>query len=196
MLLWIGLLMMVINFSTGAAVPLFLPYIIQHIGSTEFMYGLFTSLFSFGMMAWSLVTGMFKQPKNLRIVMLGSLSANGFLMVSLALITNIWTALCVALFQGIFAMIFTIIKTTFYQQRVPAPIRGRVFAVRTLLAQTGIPLGAVFGGFIAEGYGFTILFITLGGIILIATTMTWFSEIYHQLNVPKDDTKMKNEISA
>ncbi|WP_026688431.1 MFS transporter [Alteribacter aurantiacus] len=189
-LLWIGLLMTVINFSTGAAVPLFLPYIIDHIGGTEFMFGLFTSLFSLGMMAGSLVTGVFKQPANLRVVMLGSLTINGFLMIVLGVVTSIWVALAVSLFQGVFAMIFTINNTTFYQQRVPPHLRGRVFAVRTLLAQSGIPLGAVFGGFVAEGYGFTILFLTLGGFILIATAVAWMVPIFYQLNQPLEEESL------
>lgn len=186
-LFWIGILMMVINFSTGAAQPMFLPYVLEHLNGTELQYGLFMSLFSCGMVFGSFVTGMFKTPKNLRFVMLGSLSLGGVLLLLLGIVTNIWLALVISMLQGIFAVIFTINNTTFYQKRVPEKIRGRVFTVRALLAQSGIPLGAGLGGVLAEIYNFTVVFVALGGIIIVATTIAWKSKIYYQLNVPLEE---------
>ncbi|WP_096190098.1 MFS transporter [Evansella halocellulosilytica] len=186
-LFWIGILMMTINFSTGAAQPMYLPYIIEHLHGSEFQYGLFMSLFSVGMVVGSFVTGAFKTPKNLRAVMLGSLTLSGLLMMTLGLTTSIWIAIGVAMMQGVFAMTFTINNTTFYQRRVPENIRGRVFAVRTLLAQSGIPLGAGLGGLLAEAYSFTILFLVLGGLILLSTLFAWSHKIFYQLNESYDE---------
>ncbi|MBU9710939.1 MFS transporter [Evansella tamaricis] len=183
-LFWIGILMMIINFSSGAAQPMFLPYVLEHLQGTEFQYGLFMSLFSCGMVFGSLITGFFKQPKNLRFVMLGSLTLGGVCLVFLGLVTNIWVALVISMAQGIFAVMFTINNTTFYQKRVPEKIRGRVFTVRALLAQSGIPIGAGLGGVLAEVYSFSFLFVTLGGLTILATVIAWSSKIFYQLNVP------------
>ena len=183
-LFWIGILMMIINFSSGAATPMFLPYVLEHLRGTEFQYGLFMSLFSLGMVFGSFITGFMKQPKNLRFIMLGSLTLGGVMLILLGLVTNIWLALLVAMGQGIFAVIFTINNTTFYQKRVPENIRGRVFTVRALLAQSGIPLGAGLGGVLAEVYSFTVLFVALGILTVVATLIAWRSKVFYELNVP------------
>ncbi|WP_152550223.1 MFS transporter [Geomicrobium sp. JCM 19039] len=87
------------------------------------------------------------------------------------------------------AMLFTINNTTFYQKRVPEHLRGRVFAVRTILAQAGIPLGAGVGGLLAEAYNFTVLFIILGGLILLSTILAWSHKIFYELNKEHTMTK-------
>ncbi|MDG5788941.1 MFS transporter [Evansella sp. AB-P1] len=195
-LFWIGILMMTINFSSGAAQPLFLPYVLEHLHGTEFQYGLFMSLFSCGMVFGSFITGSFKQPKNLRFVMLGSLSLGGLMLVLLGIVTNIWLALVVSMLQGLFAVMFTINNTTFYQKRVPENIRGRVFTVRALLAQSGIPLGAGLGGVLAETYSFTILFVALGGLTIFATFIAWNSKIFYQLNIPLEEKVDPKQITT
>ncbi|MFB4160238.1 MFS transporter [Geomicrobium sp. JSM 1781026] len=188
-LFWIGILMLTINFSTGAAQPMFLPYILEHIGGTELHYGIFMSLFSIGMMLGSVTAGIWQSPKNLRVVMLGSLTCSGVAMATLAFTTTIWVAWVVSAVQGFIAMLFTINNTTFYQKRVPEHLRGRVFAVRTILAQAGIPLGAGVGGLLAEAYNFTVLFIILGGLILLSTILAWSHKIFYELN--KEHTMAK-----
>lgn len=195
-LFWIGILMMIINFSTGAAQPMFLPFVIEHLRGTEFQYGLFMSLFSLGMVFGSFITGFFRQPKNLRFVMLGSLTMGGVLFILLGLTTNVWLALFFSMCQGVFAIVFTINNTTFYQKRVPENIRGRVFTVRALLAQSGIPLGAGLGGVFAEIYSFTLLFTGLGTVIVIATLIAWNSRIFYQLNVPIGDRAVVGDPGA
>ncbi|SDZ64299.1 Predicted arabinose efflux permease, MFS family [Evansella caseinilytica] len=192
-LFWIGILMLTVNFSTGAVQPMFLPYVLEHLNGTEFQYGLFMSLFSCGMVLGSFITGYFKQPKNLRFVMLGSLTMSGFALVLLGIITNIWIAITTSMLQGIFAVIFTINNTTFYQKRVPEHIRGRVFTVRALLAQSGIPIGAGLGGVLTQMYNFTFVFTLFGGVIIVATIVAWRAKIFHQLNMPPVEVKALQE---
>ncbi|MED4079593.1 MFS transporter [Halalkalibacterium halodurans] len=178
----VGLLMMMINFSSGAALPMFLPYVLEHLHGTEFQYGLFMSVYSLGMILGSFLCGLYPPPKNLRRVMLGCLTVSSFLMMALGFITSIWIAIGIATMQGFFAMAFTINNTTFYQRRVPEHLRGRVFTVRALLAQSAIPLGAGVGGLLAEAYRFQVLFLILGGLMLVSTLLAWRMNVFYQLN--------------
>jgi MFS family permease len=181
-LFWVGVMMMIINFSSGAAQPMFLPYITDDLGGTAFQYGLFTSAFSLGMFAGSLLTGTLKEPKNRKFVMLGSLFMNGLLFLGLAWTPIYWLVIIVVFAQGLFAIIFNINNTTLYQQRVPEHLRGRVFSVRILLAQAGIPFGAAIGGAIAESFSISILFTVLGCLIALTTIVCWLNPMFNKLN--------------
>lgn len=181
-LFWIGIMMMIINFSSGAAQPMFLPYITDELGGTAFQYGLFTSAFSLGMVFGSFLMGLLKEPKNRKKVMLGSLFMNGLFLVGLAWTPYYWLALVFSFGQGLFAIIFNINNTTLYQRRVPEHLRGRVFSVRILLAQAGIPFGAALGGLFAEAFSIPLLFAVLGVIIILTNLTCWLHPIFEKLN--------------
>lgn len=189
-LFWVGVMMMFINFSSGAAQPMFLPYITDELGGTAFQYGLFTSAFSLGMVGGSLVTGTLKEPKNRKRVMLGSLFMNGLFLLGLAWTPYYWLAVVFSFGQGLFAFIFNINNTTLYQQRVPDHLRGRVFSVRILLAQAGIPFGAALGGVFAEVFSIPLLFAVLGMLTIITNLICWMHPIFEKLN---DQTIVKTE---
>ncbi|WP_019155247.1 MFS transporter [Robertmurraya massiliosenegalensis] len=189
-LFWVGVMMMFINFSSGAAQPMFLPYITDELGGTAFQYGLFTSAFSLGMVGGSLVTGTLKEPKNRKRVMLGSLFMNGLFLLGLAWTPYYWVAVVFSFGQGLFAFIFNINNTTLYQQRVPDHLRGRVFSVRILLAQAGIPFGAALGGVFAEVFSIPLLFAVLGMLTIITNLICWMHPIFEKLN---DQTIVKTE---
>lgn len=181
-LFWVGIVLMVNNFSFGAAQPMFLPFVMEYLKGDALQYGLFTSSFSMGMLAGSLITGLTREPLNRRRVMLGSLFASGLLLSSLGWITTFPPAMSAVIAMGFFAMIFTINNTTFYQRRVPRELRGRVFSIRILLAQAGAPLGAALGSVAAEFWGLTVLFTGLGALSALTTLAAWRSPIFHHLN--------------
>ncbi|HEY4553230.1 MAG TPA: MFS transporter [Bacillaceae bacterium] len=181
-LFWVGMMMLLINFSSGAAQPMFLPYITDELGGTAFQYGLFTSAFSLGMVAGTTLTGTLKEPENRKGVMLGSLFMNGVLFLCLAWTPYYWLALVISFAQGAFAITFNINNTTLYQRRVPEHLRGRVFSVRVLMAQAGVPFGAALGGVFAEYFSIPILFAVLGCMIALTTLVCWFHPIFEKLN--------------
>ncbi|SES37356.1 MFS transporter [Salisediminibacterium halotolerans] len=181
-LFWIGMLLLITNFGSGALQPLLLPFVLDYLDGSEFQYGLLMSSFSAGMVVASAITGTIDRPKNLRRVMLGSLTVSSVMILLLGWSPVFWVAAIITIINGMAAMIFTINNTTFYQERVPEHVRGRVFAVRTLMAQGGIPLGAGIGGVIAEGTGIPLLFSLIGLITLIALIIAWRSSVFYQLN--------------
>ncbi|WP_202080891.1 MFS transporter [Caldalkalibacillus salinus] len=181
-LLWLGLLLLVINFAVGAAMPLFLPYVIENLGGTETNYGLFVSAFSIGMVLGSFITGLTGTPKDLRLTFLSCMFANGTLFVFLGYTSVFAVAFIISVLQGLAASLININNTTYYQKRVPEYIRGRVFSVRFLLAQIGIPIGAGLGGFLAETFSIKLLFISIGCLIVTTSLMALSLRALHDLN--------------
>jgi MFS family permease len=181
-LFWVGMILMITNFSSGAAQPMFLPFILEDLQGTALQYGLFSSGFSAGMLLGSVVTGIISEPKDRRSVMLWSLFISGLLLGSLGMLQVFILALAATVGNGFFALVFTINNTTFYQRRVPESLRGRVFAVRILLAQAGMPLGAAAGSIFAEFLGIRMLFLVLGAISTLVPALALLSPVFHQLN--------------
>ena len=65
-----------------------------------------------------------------------------------------------------------ILSTSVRQERIPAPLMGRVLSFSRLLSTAAMPLGAVIGGLMAQTYDprlvFCIAALTKGGEVLIA----------------------------
>jgi MFS family permease len=181
-LLGVGLLLMLGNFTSGASSPMYLPYVTEVLGGSPFLYGLFTSSFSIGMILASFVTGMSKEPQNRRMVMLGAMMGIGVFMALLGWVSYFPLAiLCVAC-SGFCIILFNVNNTTMYQRKVPDELRGRVFAVRLLLAQAGIPVGALVGGAFAEAWGISALFNLMGGVVVLVTAIAFLLPVFNQLN--------------
>ncbi len=183
-LFWVGMLLTVINACNGASQPMFLPFVKEELGGTEQHYGIFTSASSAGMLLGSLWTGLRKDPQNRRLAMLGSLLLGGLMLGGLGWVRSFPAAVALTAGSGFFSLMFTINNTTLYQKRVPEELRGRVFAVRMLMAQAGIPIGSMIGGLYAEAWGIRSLFTALGAVMVLVTAAALLAPVYHKLNDP------------
>lgn len=181
-LLGMGLLLMVCNFANGATSPMFLPYVTEILGGSAFQYGLFTSSFSIGMLLGSLVTGTRQEPKDRRKVILRAMLGIGVFMALLGTASSFPLAVLFVAGSGFSVIMINVNNTTMYQRKVPDEIRGRVFTVRILLAQAGMPLGAIAGGALAESWGIPSLFHFMGGVIILATALAFVLPVFYQLN--------------
>lgn len=180
--LGLGLLIMIFNMGFVALSSMFLPFITKDIGGTSFQYGLFTSFLSFGMLLASLITGLKKEPDNRRIIMLSSYMIAG-VFIGLLGIFQSFSILSICIFcVGFCSIIFSVNNTTLYQKYVPSHLRGRVFAVRILLSQIGIPIGALFGGNFADYFGIAFLFSVMGVLIILVAIIAFFLPVFHQLD--------------
>lgn len=180
--LWTGLLMTTVNFCAGAFLPMILPFVTERLGGSSTEYGLYMAAYPLGFMLGTLYTGWTGEPSDRRRLMLGALLFQGCFMVLIAWTRSFPVALALETGVGVCAALFTVQNTTLYQRHVPAELRGRVFALRMLIARIGFPMGALFAGGFAEWVGLPLLFALLGGIILTASTAAWLSPVYRELN--------------
>jgi MFS family permease len=190
----LGLLLMVFNFSSGAAIPMFLPYVTEILDGTPFQYGLFTSSFSLGMILASIWTGMSKEPQNRRKVMLGATMVSGIFMALLGWVSTFPLAVFYVVISGFCMILFNVNNTTLYLKKVPDELRGRVFAVRIFLARAGMPVGAFMGGAFAEAWGIPVLFVFTGGIVILVSDVAFLAPIFKNLNDPVGNQEKEAEI--
>lgn len=173
-LFWMAMLLVILNICKGAFFPMFLPYITEIIGGSTFHFGLFESFFAVGLISGTLAVGLFKRPKNLRNVMLGSVIIDGMVTSLLGWSTIFPVALLFVMISGFCMPIMTVNNTTLYQQHVPQHLMGRVFSVRIFLTTIGTPLGAFLGGVISEFYGIGTLFGCIGGLMIFSSFLAFF----------------------
>ena len=173
---------MVCNFAYGAIEPLFLPYVSEVLDGSPVQFGLLTSSFSLGMLSGSLWMSLREEPQNRRLFMIVSNGVAGCTIIIMGAVHLFFVALLMGFVSGICAIVFNVLNTTLYQRFVPKEVRGRVFTVRILMAQSAIPLGAFLGGGFAELWGIPPLFIAAGGVVLLSTVIAWFHPVFHRLN--------------
>lgn len=182
-LLWMALLLVILNFCKGAFFPMFLPFITEVIGGTTIHFGFFESCLGLGMIFGTLWVGFRKAaPKNLRNIMLGSVIIDGLFSIVLGLVPVYAISLVCIMISGFCMPVMTVNNTTLYQKHVPQELMGRVFAVRILLTTIATPLGAIFGGMIAEFWGIPVLFSFVGLIMITSASLAFLIPSLRQVN--------------
>ena len=147
-------------------------------------FGLLTASFSLGMLLGSLWMSLREEPRNRRLYMILTNGLAGLAIAVMGVVHLFSVALLMGFVSGICAIVFNVLNTTLYQRFVPKGMRGRVFTVRILLAQSAIPLGAFLGGGFAEVWGLAPLFLSAGGLVILVTVIAWFHPVFHRLNQP------------
>lgn len=169
--------MTAVNFCAGAFLPMILPFVTERLGGSSAEYGLYMAAYPLGFMLGALYTGWIGEPSDRRRRMLGALFFQGGFMCLPAWTRSFPVALVPETGVGVCAPCLP-----FRTPPLPADLRGRVFALRMLIARSGFPLGALFAGGFAEWMGLSLLFTLLGGIVLTAAASAWFSPVYRELN--------------
>ncbi|MDR6225859.1 MFS transporter [Desmospora profundinema] len=181
-LLGTGLLILLGNMSFSATNPMFLPYVTDVLNGSSFQVGLLFSTYSLGILAGSMFMGWIPEPKRKKNYILGANLIMGSCLGLLSVAYWYPLALLLAVVSGFFGIWFNILNSTLYQRMVPEQLRGRVFALRLLMAQGGMPIGAMFGGVIAESWGVMPLFAIAGSMVVTVTIIAWFLPVFAKLN--------------
>ncbi|WP_397539021.1 MFS transporter [Rummeliibacillus pycnus] len=172
--LTLGILLFIINFSAGAVQPMLLPYIFDYLKGTSFQYGLINSGTAFGMLIGAIFMTFAKESKNLKLTMFSSIIISGLSLSLMGVTFNIFISITLITIYGLCASIFNINNTILYQRTVPDYLRGRVFTVRGLLSNAGVPLGALLSGHLVSHIGISYVFLLIGFAIVIPCLIALF----------------------
>ncbi|MFX1562861.1 MAG: MFS transporter [Promethearchaeota archaeon] len=153
------------------------------------------SLFSLSMMIMSAILsvwGGFK--RNIIGVFLGIfLGALGILVLGLTPPGMFWIAVAGTLLMGLTMPIANVSSQTIWQKVVPPEKIGRVFSVRTTIAQFTAPFAFLVSGILASFIDIPLLFVTFSTILIIvlilAWTLTTLPRVEQQLEEHKTDTQ-------
>ncbi|MFX1563144.1 MAG: MFS transporter [Promethearchaeota archaeon] len=159
-----------------------------------FLAGLM-SLFSLSMMAMSAVItvwGGFK--RNIIGVFIGIFAgATGILVLGLTPPGMYWIAVAGILLMGLTIPVANVSSQTIWQKVVPPEKIGRVFSVRTTIAQFTAPFAFLLAGVLAEFFPIPLLFVVFSTTLIIILILAWIftslSKIEQQLEITMNKTQ-------
>ncbi len=159
------------NFSMGAAGSILVLLAIEELGATETGYGLIVGLGALGGVVGALVASTVSRRVGRRMAMTfgtGVLAA-GQLTIGLAP-DQIWAAIGMVI--GLFGVsLFTVVGRTLRQALTPDRLLGRVVASFRLIGIGSLPIGALFGGWLARLAGLRMPYFVSAAVISIAAVV-------------------------
>jgi MFS family permease len=185
----ISIMMALINFvgaTTGAQLVLFAK---ERFAASDERVSLLYSASGVGVVLLSLSAGALRKRWSFGRVALTALLLDGLLTAAFALTANYWAALTIWGIAGGFGVLFNINTGSLRQLIVPDHLLGRVSSVASVVAWSGIPLGAFLGGLAIEWSGSVVLvYASIGILIAITAAVFSFSALGHAddfLDIPE-----------
>ena len=176
----ISIMMALINFvgaTTGAQLVFFAK---ERFHASDSRVSLLYSAGGVGVVLLSLSAGALRKRWSFGRVALSALFLEGLLFAAFALTANYWAALTIWGIAGGFGVLFNINTGSLRQLIVPDHLLGRVSSVASVLAWSGIPLGAFLGGLAIEWSGSVVLvYASIGILIALIAAAFSFSALGH-----------------
>jgi MFS family permease len=163
-IVWLAFFTSIVQFGVGVTLVINLPYILNEMNGTTFMYGLFSATFPLGYVIGSIVVGRMNS-MHLRFKMLIGLLIGGLSFVGLSFAENYLIVLICELISGIFLPFFNVNNTTILQRSVPKHVMGSVFSIRLLFIRTMMPFGIFFARQTGDILGERTLYLLIGTLI-------------------------------
>jgi MFS family permease len=141
-----------LNLASGAVEGTLVVFALRSLHLTDLGFGLLLACAAVGGTAASLVADRVTGRVGPGVVLIGGYFMSGIAMCAAAFTSNGFVAgalLAVVFAANAFA---NIISFTLRQQLTPDPLRGRVTSVYRTIVTAAIPIGALFGGLIAEHF--------------------------------------------
>jgi predicted MFS family arabinose efflux permease len=171
----------VFNITFGAAWSVLVLYATERLGMGPIGFGLLTTVSAVGGLI-----GTLAYPLITRHVTLGNLMRIGlvfetFTMLSLALTTHAWVAMCIFFVFGAHAFIWGTTSLTIRQRAVPTELQGRVGSVNLVGVFGGLVIGSGIGGVLAQHWGVTapFWFAFVGSALFVVLIWGQLSHIAH-----------------
>lgn len=118
-------------------------------------YGFLLAFSALGGLAGTGIAAGVRRRIGYRATMAASMGLGSVTLVGLAFTTNAYLAGVLLAFYILHATVYSIAATSLRQRLVPRDLRGRVYAGARVLALTGLALGGVVGGALAETVSLT-----------------------------------------
>jgi predicted MFS family arabinose efflux permease len=145
----------VFNITFGAAWSILVLYATERLDLGPIGFGLLTTISAVGGLVGTLAYGWITRRVSLGNLMRVGLVFETFTMLSLALTTTAWVAMCIFFVFGAHAFIWGTTSLTIRQRAVPTELQGRVGSVNMVGVYGGLVIGSGIGGLIAQHWGVT-----------------------------------------
>jgi len=161
----------------GAQTVLFVK---ERLQASDTQLGLFYAAESLGVISFSLAAGTLRKHLRFSTVALGAIILHGLLIIALALMHVVWSALLLMALMAGLLMLFNINVISLRQAIVPNMLLGRVTSVLNVLAGLVTPLGALIGGILIDRtQDVALVYGVIGGLIVVIGFTFAFTPLGH-----------------
>ncbi|WP_433709027.1 MFS transporter [Paenibacillus illinoisensis] len=162
------------NMSSVAIWTMMVPFVREVLHRDAAAMGTLTTASSFGTLAGLAVISWVGEIKRRRTVMLCSLAATGLFNALLGLFPSYPFAIIALCAAGAAGPFFGSLSSSLHGTLVPSSLQGRVNSIRFLIGGGLQPVGAFAGAAIAETYGLSFLFLSLGLLPILCSVAASF----------------------
>ncbi|WP_281180003.1 MFS transporter [Nocardia amamiensis] len=141
----------------------------QTLGLVETGYGLLLTIGSIGSIAGTWIAPRLTARLPLLTVAGATLVLSGLAYVVLGVSSSVAVAGIALFCNGIFVMSWNIPMLSLRQRLAPPELQGRVMSVSRLCSWGMMPIGAVFGGVLAEAASVGTVFVTAGVVLIVGS---------------------------
>ncbi|MFK0193005.1 MFS transporter [Kitasatospora sp. NPDC090308] len=161
------------NVTLVAGFSVMVLYAREHLGLSEFGYGVLLTASAVGGLAGALVAPRLQARFSASLLLRVGLVLETLTHLGLALAGSPWVAGAVLGLFGVHGAIWIGVDRTLVQRAVPDGLRGRVNSVFMALAVGGSALGALIGGPLARAFGLTGPFWFSAAVMTVLTAFAW-----------------------
>lgn len=172
------------NIGIMAINTIMIPFVRDFLHKDSISVGLLQTAWGVGYLISSAVLGAIGLVRRKRLGLLGAFVVQGLSIACLGLVRPgyIYYAMAMQGLFGVTSAVLGAVISALYQHLVPDPLRGRVMAVRILIGQAAMPVGAFMGAFVAEYIGIPLTFGLSGAIIAVVAIIGFLLPVSHSLD--------------
>lgn len=160
------------NFAYLVPFSILVLFALQRLGLTATGYGFLLAFSALGGLVGTGIAARVRRRIGYRATMAASMSLGAASLIALAFTTNPYVAGVLLALYILHATVYSVAATSLRQRLVPAGLRGRVYAGARVLALTGLALGGVVGGALAEAVSLSAPLVAGGAAFAVAVLWT------------------------
>jgi MFS family permease len=164
----LALALSITNFSFAACESTFVLFATEELGIGTRGFGLLVAIVGAGSIAAGLAGGWLVQRMGRRFAVLAASFSPVLTMVAIGLVPVTWWVVLMTTVQAAMITVWSIIAITLRQQMVPDHLFGRVNSVFRWFSWGALPLGALFGGVVAQVFGLRAPYFAGAALMLVA----------------------------
>jgi len=183
-LLIVMLLSTVVQIAHFSIQPILSLYVaeINGVHNIAFYAGLVFSVAGLGNLLFARRWGVLGDKHGYMPVMIGLLIIASVVYLPFAFVNSIWQLVILRLILGTAIGGIVTTRIAYIRQEAPLAMQGEVLGYNTSLRFLGNVLGPALGGIVAGTFGFSAVFYTTSGLLLIAAIVTIFTHIKYELD--------------
>ena len=185
-----------VNLVGAALMAVLLPVVAQRIFDSSIALGVLIAADGGGALVGTVVFGLVGHRWPRRPALITAFSISFLALAALAATPGLTLSAITLVLDGIAFGIIGPLTFTVYQERVPAPLRGRVFGALFALHRLATPLGVILAGYLIQIFSLTSALVSVAALSLLMPAMILAAPALRVMDRPEARVPRRNSQSG